>query len=97
MTKPLTKHSLKSLAEGGEYAYAGWKDVPCWYLVTLEDRGLPTELAHLAVKMARDEGGDVTTREVQSSHSPMLSKVKETVGFILDATADFMEKRKSMD
>lgn len=89
----LTKHSLKSLAEGGEYAYAGWKDVPCWYLMTVEDHALPAQAQQLFVKAAQDDGADVTMREIKSSHSPMLSRPGETVGFLLKAVADFADKK----
>lgn len=89
----LLKHSFKSLSEEGEYAYAGWKDVPCWYLVTLQDHALPAEMQKLAIKMAQDEGGDVTMRQVETSHSPMLSQPEECVKFLLDAAADFSEKK----
>lgn len=91
----LTKHSLKSLAEGGEYAYAGWKDVPCWFLVTLEDHALPAQAQKLFVKTAQDDGADVTMREVKSSHSPMLSHPGGAVDFILQAAAHFVDKKKN--
>lgn len=88
----LTKHSLKSLSEGGEHVYSGWKDVPCWYLVTQEDHALPADAQKLFIKAAQEEGGDVTMREVATSHSPMLSKPKEAAEFVLEAAADFLEK-----
>ncbi|GFF78815.1 conserved hypothetical protein [Aspergillus udagawae] len=31
----LTPQRLKALFEGGEHAYAGWKDVPVWYIGTV--------------------------------------------------------------
>jgi hypothetical protein len=34
-------------------------------------------------------GGDITLKEIASSHSPMLSKPKETTDFILEAVAAF--------
>lgn len=85
----LEKQSLKALAEGGEHAYSGWMDVPVWYLATTEDKALPIEAQRFFVQMAKDAGGDVTLREVASSHSAMLSKPKETVDFILEAVAAF--------
>ncbi|RFU76306.1 alpha beta-hydrolase [Trichoderma arundinaceum] len=88
----LTKHSLKSLSEGGEHVYSGWKDVPCWYLVTLEDHALPADAQKLFVKAAQEDGGDVTMRQVAAGHSPMLSKPKEAAAFVLEAAADFFEK-----
>lgn len=89
----LTRHSLKSLAEGGEFVYAGWRDVPCWFLVTQEDHALPAEAQKFFIKTAQDDGGDVTMREVAASHSPMLSKPKEAAEFVLEAAADFLEKQ----
>ena len=62
--------------EGGEHAYAGWIDVPVWYLSTMEDRALPVQAQRMFVQCAKDAGADVTVREVESSHSPMLSRVR---------------------
>jgi len=83
----LEKQALKVLLEGGEHVYSGWKDVPVWYLMTTDDKTYPIEAQKYVVQLARDGGGDVTMREVESSHSPMLSKPKETVEFILEAVA----------
>jgi pimeloyl-ACP methyl ester carboxylesterase len=76
--------------EGREHSYAGWMDVPVWYLATTVDQALPYEAQKHMVQMARDAGGDVTVREVESSHSPMLSKPLETAKFIEDAAASFV-------
>ncbi|PVH71171.1 alpha/beta-hydrolase [Cadophora sp. DSE1049] len=86
----VTKHSLKSLSEGGEDVYAGWRDVDCWFLGTREDRGLPFEVQGMLVGMAREQGGNVVMREVQSGHAPMLSRPEETVEFLLEATKAFV-------
>lgn len=86
----LTTQSTKSLFGGGEYSYAGWKDVPVWYLATVEDHGLPFEVQKMFVQMARDAGADATLREIGTSHSPMLSKPEETVAFIVDAVNAFV-------
>ncbi|OCL10649.1 alpha/beta-hydrolase [Glonium stellatum] len=86
----LEKQSLKALAEGGEHAYAGWMDVPVWYLATTEDKALPIQAQRMFVQIAKDAGADVTLREVESSHSPMLSKPKETADFILEAVTSFV-------
>lgn len=87
----LAKLSQKVVKEGGEWAYAGWMDLPVWYLTTLDDKTFPVEAQKMFVQMARDSGGDVTVREVMSSHSPMLSKPKETVDYILEATKSLAE------
>lgn len=86
----LTKHSLKSLAEGGEYVYAGWMDVECWYLMTLEDRALSCEMQRGAVEMARRAGREVVVREVESGHAPMLSRPERTAEVLVEAAKAFV-------
>ncbi|KAE9380710.1 alpha/beta-hydrolase [Stipitochalara longipes BDJ] len=76
--------------EGREHSYAGWMDVPLWYLATTDDRALPFEAQKHFIQMTKDAGGDITVREVHSSHSPMLSKPKETAKFIEEAAAAFV-------
>ena len=85
----LREQAWKPVVEGGEHAYSGWMDVPVWYLATTEDRAMPVELQHASVQLARDAGADVTLREIGSSHSPMLSRPKETADFVLQAVASF--------
>ena len=87
----LTKQSLKALTEGAEHTYEGWKEVPCWYLAATDDQVLPPAAQKYFVQLAKDAGVDVTMREIDSGHSPMLSKPKETVDFILDAIAYFVK------
>jgi hypothetical protein len=89
-TSQLTTQSLKALFEGGEYSYAGWKDVPVWYLGTVEDRGLPVVAQRMAVGMAREMGGKVEHRELQTSHSPFLSRPEETTRLVLEAVESFV-------
>ncbi|PQE15338.1 alpha beta-Hydrolase protein [Rutstroemia sp. NJR-2017a BBW] len=86
----LLPQSSKALTEGAEYAYAGWLDVPVWYLMTMEDKALPIEVQRTMGQAVRDAGAKITMREVESSHSPMLSKPKETVETILEAVASFV-------
>lgn len=86
----LQKMSARTGKEGGEHAYAGWKDVPVWYLATKNDHALPYKLQLMFVNMARDEGGDVTVRKIESSHSPMLSRPEETAEFISEAVNAFV-------
>ncbi|KAL0940208.1 uncharacterized protein CTRU02_202971 [Colletotrichum truncatum] len=88
----LTTQSLKALFEGGEYAFAGWQDVPVWYLGTVEDRGLPVVVQRMQVGMAREMGGKVEHRELQTSHSPFLSQPEETADFVVEAVEAFTGK-----
>ncbi|CAI7654683.1 unnamed protein product [Penicillium pancosmium] len=85
----LTTQSLKALFEGGEFTYAGWQDVPSWYIGTVEDHGLPVLAQRLSVGMAREMGGVVEHRELQTSHSPFLSQPALTARIILEAVAAF--------
>jgi pimeloyl-ACP methyl ester carboxylesterase len=85
----LTPQSLKALFEGGEFSYAGWMDVPAWYIGTVEDRGLPVAAQRMTVGMAREMGCTVVHRELNTSHSPFLSQPEETVGLVLEALEAF--------
>ncbi|OIW23398.1 alpha/beta-hydrolase [Coniochaeta ligniaria NRRL 30616] len=85
----LTPQSLKALFEGGEFAYAGWMNVPVWYIGTVEDRGLPVAAQRLTVGMAREMGCTVVHRELNTSHSPFLSQPEETAGLVVEAVEAF--------
>jgi pimeloyl-ACP methyl ester carboxylesterase len=87
----LTKHSLKTITEGGEHFYPGWKDVPAWFIATIQDKSLPIEAQRMFVQTAKDAGGDVTLRELDTSHSPMLSKPQETADIISEAVHAFVQ------
>ncbi|KAH7127397.1 Alpha/beta hydrolase fold-1 [Dactylonectria macrodidyma] len=89
----LQKQSMKAFTEGAEDAYAGWKEVPVWFVATVEDKALPFEVQKGFVQKAKDEGGDVTLREIETSHSPMLSKPQETADVILEAVAAFKKQK----
>ncbi|QGA13832.1 hypothetical protein EYB26_001483 [Talaromyces marneffei] len=93
----LSSQSVKALFEGREYTYAGWQDVPAWYIGTVEDRGLPVLAQRMTVGMAREMGCSVEHRELQASHSPFLSQPEATVKIMLDAVAAFMKKQPAGD
>ncbi|WOO77133.1 Methylesterase 7 [Vanrija pseudolonga] len=88
----LQPQSLKALFEGGEFTYPGWKDVPVWYIGTIEDRGLPVAVQRMGIGMAREMGGRIEHRELQTSHSPFLSQPEQTVGIMLEALEAFTGK-----
>ena len=88
----LTNQSLKALFEGGEYSYAGWLDVPVWYIGTIEDKGLPVLAQRMGIGMAREMGANIEHRELPTSHSPFLSRPEETVGIMVEAVDAFMRK-----
>jgi pimeloyl-ACP methyl ester carboxylesterase len=87
--KQLSPQSLKALFEGGEHSYAGWRDVPVWYIGTVEDQGLPVVAQRVNVGMAREMGAAVVHRELRSSHSPFLSQPDEVVELLVEATRAF--------
>ncbi|CAL5870462.1 uncharacterized protein PFLUO_LOCUS4699 [Penicillium psychrofluorescens] len=88
----LRPQSLKALFEGGEYTYAGWKDVPTWYIGTVEDRGLPVVAQRMSVGMAREMGASVEHRELRTSHSPFLSQPEATARIVWEAVEAFIGK-----
>jgi pimeloyl-ACP methyl ester carboxylesterase len=83
----ITKQAVAAFY-GGEHAYAGWKEVPAWYLATTEDKALPIEVQRGLLEKARSEG-TVVLREIDSSHSPMLSRPEEVARFIEEAVQSF--------
>ena len=85
----LTPQSLRALFEGGEHSYAGWVDVPSWYIGTVQDRGLPVAAQRMSVGMAREMGASVVHRELPTSHSPFLSRPEETLGLVVQAVEAF--------
>lgn len=86
----LTNLSLRALTEGGESAYAGWKDVPVWFLITVGDRALPAEVQREFVRGAREEGADICVREVEGGHAVMLSREGDVAGFVSEAAEAFV-------
>jgi hypothetical protein len=43
--------------------YAGWQDVPTWYISAVEDRELPVLVKWMQMGIAREMGGNVVHRE----------------------------------
>ena len=78
------------MTDGAESTYAGWLDVPVWYLACTEDSALPVHVQRAFLKRAKDSGANITVREIRSGHSPFLSMPKETAECILEAIASFM-------
>ncbi|KAH7233558.1 Alpha/beta hydrolase fold-1 [Fusarium tricinctum] len=85
----LTPNALTSCTTGYEVSYEGWRDVPAWLIMTKEDRAFPFEAQKMISRAAEKAGAMLTKREIDSSHSPMLSKPGEVVDFLLEAIAAF--------
>lgn len=88
-TAKLRPHSLKTVFEGAEHGFTGWSAVPAWYLITVEDRGLPVDAQRWMAIDAKEQGAEVESREIISGHSPMLSKPEETMSFLVEAARAF--------
>jgi len=88
----LQNQSLKAFTEGAEDMYSGWKDVPVWYVGTVQDRGLPVEMQRAMVEMVRGQGADVVVRELDGAHSVMLSRTKDVAGILGEAVEAFVGK-----
>ncbi|KIW67062.1 hypothetical protein PV04_06338 [Phialophora macrospora] len=74
--------------------YAGWKDVPTWYLLCTNDKAIVPQLQEDMLRRCREAGANVTVRKCESSHSPMLSKPEETVAFVEDAVEAFRTRER---
>jgi pimeloyl-ACP methyl ester carboxylesterase len=85
----LMPQSLKSFYGDGDAVYAGWKDVPTWFIAATQDHTAPVEFHRGMVAAARKEGANVTLRELNTSHSPFFSQPEEVVKVIVDAANAF--------
>ncbi|KAF2099550.1 alpha/beta-hydrolase [Rhizodiscina lignyota] len=74
---------------GRNGVYEGFMDVPVWYLFCTLDGAIVIQAQEMMVAAAKEKGASVTTRTLESSHSPFISKPKETAEFILDAAMAF--------
>jgi pimeloyl-ACP methyl ester carboxylesterase len=84
----LRKQSTRALLDR-ENVYPGWADVPVWYLCCDQDNAIPIAGQEAGIMAARKAGATITTRYIESGHSPFLSKTEKTAQFILEALASF--------
>lgn len=82
-------HSAATFLQGGEHVYAGWMDVPVWYLACSEDMAVPVEIQRMLIQGAKDAGANVKSREIKSGHGVLLCKPRESAEFISEALAAF--------
>jgi pimeloyl-ACP methyl ester carboxylesterase len=62
---------------------AAYEVIPTTYLVTRNDAAFPVEIQRGLVAAASARGLQIKTEEIDSSHSPFLSRVEETGDFIM--------------
>jgi len=84
----IRKQSIRAFTEDRDVVFTGWQDVPVWTLITMDDKALPPEVQQMLVEAVKDQAS-ITVREIDSSHSPMLSRPKEVVEFMLEAANAF--------
>jgi pimeloyl-ACP methyl ester carboxylesterase len=78
-----TQRPLSVACFEGKITDAGWKKLPSWYVVSLNDRMIPPEAEQfLAQRM------NAKTISLPSSHVAMVSHPKEVSDFILSAAKD---------
>jgi pimeloyl-ACP methyl ester carboxylesterase len=69
--------------------YPGFWDVPVWYLRCTRDMAFVPAHQDRFIKWIQEDNPDVTIRELDASHSPMLSRPKETARVIREAAEAF--------
>ena len=72
--------------------YTAWKDHPVSYIYCTEDQAIPLAKQHSMVAESGIES-EVATFEVDSSHSPFLSKPQEIVDIIKKVTEQIESSR----
>ena len=65
--------------------YAGYKDIPCAYLLCRKDQAIPLEVQENMVKGA---GFEIYTETLDAGHSPFLSQPKETADVVRRAAGE---------
>jgi pimeloyl-ACP methyl ester carboxylesterase len=91
----LRPHAAATFSTPGNYA--AWKDIPAWYLIAQQDQAIKAEAQRAFVQEAREYldrvGGPgagermLRSEEIDASHSPFLSRPRETADFIERACA----------
>jgi pimeloyl-ACP methyl ester carboxylesterase len=70
--------------------YEPWKDIPCMYIFTELDQGVPLAAQQGMVAQM----GDITTVSLKTGHSPFLSQPEGVIKAIEQAVAEGVEKAK---
>jgi len=75
-----TQKPIKGEIFGQLFETPAWKQIPSWYLVASEDQAINPDLERMFAKRM-----GATTREVNTSHVPFMSKPAVVVGIIEEA------------
>ena len=82
-TMAATQRPLSVACYEGKITEAGWKNLPCWYQVSSEDRMIPPPAEQFMAQRMKAK-----TITLPSSHVTMLSHPKEVADFILSAAEE---------
>ncbi|KAF5010877.1 hypothetical protein FDECE_2984 [Fusarium decemcellulare] len=80
---------LKPHAKATKYTKTtgeAWKHIPSVYLICDNDNAIPPFAQKGMVNIAQDEGANMKTERINTSHSPFLSKPDEVSDFIIRHT-----------
>ncbi|KAJ6084186.1 hypothetical protein N7486_010986 [Penicillium sp. IBT 16267x] len=80
----LRKHSAAAFKDSSN-VYAGWADVPVSYIFCTNDCAIPIQSQEAMVKAAKEAGASISTRSLDASHSPFLSRPRETISAITES------------
>ena len=83
LTMAATQRPLSGAAFEEKITNAGWKNLPCWYQVSGEDRMIPSQAEQFMAARIK-----ATTITLPSSHTSMLSHPEEIANFIISAAKE---------
>lgn len=76
-------HSLRALSTPLEYA--GYKEIPGWYLIALKDKAMPPEFQKLCIEVVGDQMEHV--EEINAGHCSFLVEPAAVTDFIIRAAS----------
>ena len=80
---PFPLAAFKARTSGDE-----WRRVPVTYVRATEDRAVPAGYSEIMLRRVKGEGVHVRVVEVETGHSPFLSRRGEMVGLAVEAAGD---------
>jgi pimeloyl-ACP methyl ester carboxylesterase len=90
-TMAATQKPLSVASYEDKITNAGWKDLPCWYQVSQEDRMIPPPAEQFMAQ--RMNAKNVIT--LPSSHASLVSHPKEVAELILEAANELASKTET--
>jgi pimeloyl-ACP methyl ester carboxylesterase len=90
LTMAATQRPLSGAAFDEKITDAGWKNLPCWYQVSGEDRMIPPPAEQFMAARIKAK-----TISLPSSHTSMLSHPEEIADFIISAAKELSATSKA--